>query len=245
MKQLLLLFIILTNFTAYSQSYLTHTRVKEAYEEKKDFLEEILKEKGIESFKINILMIGLKSEKELQVWVKHKDSTIYKHLITYDFCSFSGELGPKRQEGDGQIPEGFYYISYFNPYSSFLLSLKVSYPNQSDKILATSKYPGTDIYIHGGCATIGCIPITDDKIKELYVLACMAKEAGQSKISIYLFPTALTDENFSKLSKNQTYLKNIKFWANLKQGYDLFVNNKKELKYSVDAQGKYIFENVN
>ena len=110
-------------------------RVDKAYEEKEDYLKELLSENGIESFNINVLIIGLKKERDLQIWIKHKDSLKYNLLINYEFCSFSGELGPKRKEGDLQIPEGFYYISYFNPWSSFHLSLKVSYPNQSDKIL--------------------------------------------------------------------------------------------------------------
>lgn len=241
MKKLFLLLFVLISGSAFSQSYLKNTRVKSAYNEKKDYLKEILAEKGINSFNINILMIGLKQEMELQVWAKHKDSSTYKHLINYEFCALSGNLGPKRRELDFQVPEGFYYIKYFNPYSSYVLSLGVSYPNKSDLILGNSKKPGGDIYIHGGCATIGCIPITDDKIKELYVLAVMAKEVGQSRIPIYLFPTALTDKNFKELSKNQSYLKNIKFWQNLKQGYDIFVNNKKELKFSINSEGKYIF----
>ncbi|MBN2892704.1 MAG: L,D-transpeptidase family protein [Bacteroidales bacterium] len=245
MKKIVLLLFVLVSFSAFSQSYLSNARVKNAYNEKKDFLKEILAEKGINSFNINILIIGLKAEKELQVWVKHKDSTIYEYLITYDFCRLSGDLGLKRVSADGQVPEGFYYINCFNPYSSFIVSLGVNYPNKSDLILGDKDNPGSDIYIHGGCATIGCIPITDDKIKELYILAVMAKEVGQSKIPIYLFPTALSDENFKKLSSNSRYLKNIKFWQNLKQGYDIFVNNKKELKFSINSEGEYVFSNVN
>jgi len=43
----------------------------------------------------------------------------------------SGKLGPKRQQGDMQIPEGFYHISGFNPASNFYLSLRINYPNPS------------------------------------------------------------------------------------------------------------------
>lgn len=241
MKKLILFFLVLISFSGFSQSYLSNSRVKSAYNEKKDFLKEILAEKDINSFKINILIIGYKKEKDLQVWVKHKDSTKYQYLISYDFCRLSGDLGPKRMSGDGQVPEGFYYIKYFNPYSSYVVSLGVNYPNKSDKILGKQGHLGNNIYIHGGCATIGCIPITDNKIKELYILAVMAKEVGQAKIPIYLFPTHLTDSNIKELAKNQYYLKNIKFWQNLKQGYDIFVNTNKELKFTVDKQGNYIF----
>ena len=47
----------------------------------------------------------------------------------YAMTGFSGDLGPKLEEGDRQIPEGVYGIEYLNPNSRFHLSLKVSYPN--------------------------------------------------------------------------------------------------------------------
>lgn len=123
--------------------------------------------------------------------------------------------------------------------------MSVSYPNKSDLILGNKNRPGGDIYIHGGCASIGCIPITDPKIKELYLLCVMAKETGQSKVPIYIFPTQMTEINLKKLSENEKYLKNINFWNNLKQGHDIFVNTKKALKFTINTKGEYIFTNVN
>jgi len=245
MKKNILFALILINISAFSQSYLSNARVKSAYNEKKDYLKTILEEKNIKSFNINVLMVCYKKEKDMQVWVKHKDSTQYKYLISYPFCRLSGDMGPKRVSGDGQVPEGFYYINYFNPYSDYVLSMSVSYPNKSDLILGNKNNPGGDIYIHGGCATIGCIPITDDKIKELYILCVMAKEVGQSKIPIYIFPTKMDENNLKKLTDNEKYLKNINFWNNLKQGYDIFVNTKKALKFTINSKGEYIFTNVN
>ncbi len=240
----LFFFIIFIFFIVgvYAQSYLKYSRVKSAYNEKEGYLSQLLQEKDINSFDIDIIIVGYKATRELIVWVKGKNKEKYDSLTSYDFCMLSGDLGPKRQLGDCQVPEGFYKISLFNPWSSFELSLKVSYPNKSDIILSTAKNVGNDIYIHGGCASIGCIPITDDKIKELYLLACFAKESGQYYIPVYLFPTRLNDNNFKKLKKDKDYLKNIKFWSNLKQGYDIFVNNKKELNYSINQNGEYIFD---
>ncbi|GAB4284139.1 MAG: L,D-transpeptidase family protein [Roseovarius sp.] len=59
--------------------------------------------------------------------------------------------GPKRYEGDGKTPEGFYYIDRRNPNSAFHLSLGISYPNARDVALARAagKSPGGDIFIHG------------------------------------------------------------------------------------------------
>lgn len=107
---------------------------------------------------------------------------LFRLIKDYQICSLSGELGPKRQQGDLQVPEGFYWIDRFNPASNFYLSLGINYPNQFDRILGKSGELGGDIFIHGGCVTIGCIPITDDKIKELYLIAVEAKSNGQDGV---------------------------------------------------------------
>ena len=125
------------------------------------------------------------------MWIKEKGKEEFTLLHTYAFCSTSGTLGPKRKEGDLQIPEGIYHINHFNPVSNFYLSLGVNYPNASDNILSDKQHPGGSIYIHGNCVTIGCIPITDEKIKELYVLAVEAKNNGQENIPIHIFPDRL------------------------------------------------------
>ena len=57
----------------------------------------------------------------------------------YPMTAFSGTLGPKLREGDGQIPEGIYGIGYLNPNSSYYLSLKVTYPNFSPRPTGPSR----------------------------------------------------------------------------------------------------------
>ena len=143
-------------------------------------------------------------------------------------------------QGDGQIPEGFYYIKHFNPYSNFYLSLGINYPNKSDRVLSNKSRPGNDIYIHGDCVTIGCIPITDDKIKEVYLLAVEACNSGQKQIPVYIFPTKFTAKNFARLIEEQDD-ELIKFWTNLKTGYDIFESTHAKLNFYVDKQGKYNF----
>ena len=55
------------------------------------------------------------------------------------------------------------------------MSLGLNYPNASDKIISQKTDPGGDIYIHGSCVTVGCIPIQDFQIEEVYILAMGAK----------------------------------------------------------------------
>lgn len=238
--KILTFIILLLCIEANSQSFLKYPRVKKAYSEKKDYLTELLKEKNLSLNDLNILIIVYKWEKELEVWAKSTKAVTYNLLITYPICATSGDLGPKRCQGDGQIPEGFYFITTFNPYSSFYLSLGINYPNASDKILSTCKDPGSDIFIHGSCVTIGCIPITDDKIKELYLLAAFANEAGQKRIPVYIFPFRMNEENFLFFTENLEYRPFKNFWKNLKIAYQLFHKSHKELKYTINKQGEYV-----
>ena len=192
---------------------------------------------------MEILLQTFKAEQKIELWAKNKNDSVYKYIKSYPFCSVSGELGPKRRQGDRQTPEGFYYIDEFNPTSNYYLSLEVSYPNQSDLILGNRANPGGLIYIHGSCVTIGCIPITDDLIKELYIYALEAKNNGQENIPVYMFPEQLTDENFAELKAEYAGRKElIKFWANLKEGYDKFQKSPKELSFTIDRTGNYLFE---
>ena len=214
-------------------------RVKGAYTEKWTNLKAKLEAQKINSTNYEVLIRSFKLEKKLEIWVKNKADKIYTHLLDYDICETSGELGPKRQEGDGQVPEGFYSIDLFNPTSAYYLSMRVNYPNLSDA--KKGKKPlGGAIMIHGNCVTIGCIPITDDKIKELYILCLESKSQGNN-VKVDSYPCKLTEENMKKLSA--TYPKEqIEFWTNLKTGYDLFEKDKGKYSVSVDAKGNYVFK---
>ena len=97
----------------------------------------------------------------------------WESTIRYPMTGFSGTLGPKLQEGDGQIPEGVYGVEYLNPNSRFYLSLKVSYPNAFDREQASRdgrEHLGGDIMIHGKDVTVGCIPVGDDAIEAIFYL---------------------------------------------------------------------------
>jgi murein L,D-transpeptidase YafK len=116
------------------------------------------------------------------------------------------------------VPEGFYELDWFNPQSNFYLSLHVSYPNESDRILGSRTNPGGDIFLHGNCVTIGCLPITDDGIKEVYWLAVLAHTAGQTRLPIEIFPARLTDHELDQLSSERRGEPQVvEFWENLRR----------------------------
>ncbi|HAD82265.1 TPA: hypothetical protein DCG35_07315 [Candidatus Edwardsbacteria bacterium] len=227
---------------AFKQRQLQYPRVRAAFVEKEPLLKAKFSEKELAYPPANIFLRIFKNEKQVEVWVGSGQNG-YQLAEIYDICSSSGGLGPKRARGDRQVPEGFYHISHFNPASSFHLSLGLSYPNRSDRILKKGSDPGGSIYIHGDCVTIGCIPITDDRIKELYVLAVEARAAGQARIPVHVFPARLDSLNFAALQRE--YAGDgalIGFWENLKTGYDRFQSSGRVPKVTIDNKGKYLFE---
>jgi len=223
--------------SSFRKDQMRFERVRNAYEAKENYVKKLLTSNGFNSFDYDLFLRAFKFEELLEVWIKTKNVSEYQLLNTYDFCRSSGSLGPKRMEGDRQIPEGFYHINHFNPKSNFLLSLKVNYPNASDLILSDATSPGSDIYIHGGCQTTGCIPLTNDKIQELYLLSVEAHEAGKN-IPIHIFPTKKFEENLDKDDEH------FSFWQNLKPGFDFFEENKKLPTFKVNSEGEYTFQHL-
>ena len=143
-----------------------------------------------------LTLIALKDEKKLEVW-GNKNS--WQLIKTYDFTAFSGKLGPKLKEGDRQIPEGIYRAEGLNPNSSYHLSIKVNYPNEFDRKIANQEARtnlGGDIFIHGKAVTIGCIPIGDEAIEELFYTIY---SVGKDKTKIIISPIDLRKRKIEEL----------------------------------------------
>ncbi len=245
MKWILTLLVLLTfplmneAQTDFLKEQKKFARFRTAVSEKQQLLENKLSDHQISMNNLNLLLVAYKEEGLLEVYCKTKQETNYRKLFSYAICSRSGQPGPKRKQGDAQVPEGFYYIDRFNPNSNFYLSLGLNYPNLSDQRKSPHSDLGGDIFIHGSCVTIGCLPMTDNFIKEIYLLAVHAKNNGQTRIPVYVFPFKMTPENMVKYKKEYKALG--PFWENLKTGYDEFFESKKELKVRVAPNGDYLY----
>lgn len=216
------------------------SRVRTAIKEAGSKVESGLKKQNLTTANFEMLLLAFKAEDELQLFVRKKGTKEYTWLHTYPVCAKSGALGPKRRLGDGQVPEGFYHIDRYNPSSNFYLSLGLNYPNASDKKKGGSN-PGGDIFIHGNCVTIGCLPMTDPLIKEIYLYAVHARNNGQNKIPVYVFPFKMTDGNWKSYSTKYSGQQDlIAFWSKLKPGFDRFIANHQEIPFSIDAKGNYV-----
>jgi len=217
-------------------------RVKSAYAEKSLALRKLFSGKGLEINQSSVMLRAFKHEKQLELWAKPTESSRFQLVKTYAVCFASGEAGPKRQTGDGQVPEGFYTINRWNPQSSFHLSLGINYPNASDRILADRKNPGGDIFIHGDCVSIGCMAMTDDRIKEIYIAFVEARNAGQASVPVHIFPArpglAAWQQLLAQYADDKAMLA---FWQNLKAGHDAFERLHTLPRIRVDAKGGYLF----
>jgi murein L,D-transpeptidase YafK len=220
-RSLLLIGLSILSRPASAQSFkakqLTFARVRTAYAEKWPMLRGELARKGIAPDRFRLFIRAFKQGGKLEIWIQPADNKSFVLFRTYAVVASSGGLGPKRTEGDRQVPEGFYYIDRFNPASSYHLSLGLNYPNADDQKRGRAPFGG-DIFIHGSDVTIGCLPLTDDKIKEVYILAVQARQARQSQIPVHIFPFPLEISRLAAESTNP----NAAFWQTLQPGYAAF-----------------------
>jgi len=170
----------------------------------------------------------------LEAFVENEDGD-FVLFKTWEICTYSGALGPKLKEGDGQSPEGFYFVNpgRMNPYSSYHLSFNLGYPNAYDR---AHERTGNYLMVHGDCVSIGCYAMTDEGIEEIYTLVGASLKGGQPFIRVHAFPFPMTEENMAAHKNNA----NIEFWENLKTGWDWFEQKKRPPNVNV-AQKRYIF----
>ena len=175
-----------------------------------------------------------KKEAELEVW-KRNTSGRYARLKTFPICRWSGQLGPKRKEGDRQTPEGFYAVtaSQMNPNSKHYLSFDTGFPNAYDRAQGAT---GSALMVHGTCSSAGCYAMTDAAMSEIYALVREALRGGQRAVQLQAYPFRMTAENLVRHRLDP----NIAFWRQLKEGSDRFEATGEELGVSVLA-GRYTF----
>jgi len=178
-------------------------------------VERRLRDAGVAHPRAMLLRI-FKEERTLETWVAPAGEGPFVHLGDHSVCATSGGPGPKGRRGDGQVPEGVYRIVALNPWSRFHLSLRVDYPNAADR----ARNPGVpaaelggDIYIHGNCVTIGCIPIGDAAIEEVYLLA-QETRAGGGEVRVLILPARPGGPRWSRIVERGTPAE-VSLWRSL------------------------------
>ncbi len=182
-----------------------------------------------------ILARIFKEEAELEIWKKNRNGE-YALLKTFPICRWSGDLGPKKKEGDRQAPEGFYTITpgQMNPNSNYYLAFNTGFPNAYDRAMG---YTGSELMVHGDCSSRGCYAMTDEQIQEIYALARESFFGGQKAFQLQAYPFRMTALNMAKHRNNP----NFAFWKMLKEGYDHFDATHQEPKVAV-CERHYVFD---
>lgn len=148
-----------------------------------------LQARGVEGSFAELCLVGVKDQKRLLVLGRRADSDAFQSLATYSVAAASGVAGPKLREGDRQVPEGVYSAAALNPNSRFHLSIDVGYPNAFDRARAVEDGrddPGSDIFIHGGDRSVGCLAIGDRAIEEVFLLTA---RTGPENVTVLLCPS--------------------------------------------------------
>lgn len=174
-----------------------------------------------------------KLESELELWVEKGGRFV--RFATYPICLWSGRLGPKIREGDRQAPEGFYTVAseQLNPNSRWHRSFNLGFPNAFDRAHGRN---GSFLMVHGGCGSIGCYAMTDPVVDEIWRMVTAALDKGQPRFAVHAFPFRMTERNML-LRRGHPWES---FWANLKEGYDLFEETRLPPMVSV-CNGRYAF----
>lgn len=153
-----------------------------------------------------VTFLGLKEEKLLIVYANTSDGGM-KEVLRYPILAASGVAGPKLKQGDCQVPEGFYKIEAFQPNSRYHLALRVSYPNDEDRIHGKQDKRtnlGGDIMIHGSECSVGCLAMGDTAIEELFVLA---SDCGRENIDVILAPCNLIEKDLIVADEQPKWVK--------------------------------------
>jgi len=146
-------------------------------------------EKQIETLEQKIFTLRNEQADKVLIEKKERRLTLLSKgevIKTYKIALGGDPVGPKEWQGDNKTPEGFYIINSRNRNSEYHLSLRISYPNERDKMRAKELgvSPGGDIMIHGlknGLSwvgalharidwTEGCIAVADNEMEEIYKL---------------------------------------------------------------------------
>jgi murein L,D-transpeptidase YafK len=132
--------------------------------------------------------LAFKDQNIIELHTKAPGKT-WQLVRRYPILRASGTLGPKLREGDLQVPEGIYRVTFLNPNSRYHVSLRLDYPNAFDREMASldgRSTLGGDIMIHGKSVSVGCLAMGDEAAEELFVLASVV---GLEKLKVIIAPT--------------------------------------------------------
>lgn len=205
-----------------------------------DSIKRHCEEAGLQYPPRQLFMRAFKHEGEIEAWGSDDEQPM-KLIKTWPLTARSGILGPKRREGDRQIPEGCYRVIIFNPQSNFHLSMGLDYPNAADRVHSDKVKPGGDIYIHGNNVSIGCLAVGDEMIEELYLLAADFRGSRKKEpINVHIFPARMQGAEWDELRTQHP--QHLNLWGELEPIYRAFEESRLIPSVEVNEDGVYVLE---
>ena len=188
-----------------------------------------------------LFLRAFKHERELEMWGAADAGEPMVRIATYPVCAASGTLGPKRRWGDEQVPEGTYHIHRFNGWSGFHMSLRVDYPNDSDRARGKKGAYGGAIMVHGDCVSIGCIAIENAPIEQVFLSVLASHRAGHQQVPIHIFPTRFDAAGRERLAPPRAEDPDRdRLWQELEAVYEAFEVERRVPEVSIDPKsGRY------
>ena len=182
-----------------------------------------------------LLLRVFKLEATLEVWAAQDGR--YRLFRSYPICRYSGALGPKLRQGDGQAPEGFYRVGpgQMNPASRYHLSFDLGYPNVYDRAQGRT---GDYLMVHGACVSVGGYAMGDAAIEEIYTLMAAAFAHGQAAVPVHAFPFRFDRPDAARRLADPQWGP---FWQDLRAGWDRFEADRRAPRVHV-AAGRYRIE---
>jgi murein L,D-transpeptidase YafK len=119
--------------------------------------------------------------------------------------------------------------------------MRVSYPNRSDRLLGRQGNWGGQIMIHGGCATIGCIPIENQPVEQLFHIVRDSWRSFRRWATIHIFPARMNDQGMRllrRLASARPAL--LDFWLQLQKGFLQFEKTRRIPRIRIDSGGRYL-----
>ncbi|MBN2494443.1 MAG: peptidoglycan-binding protein [Deltaproteobacteria bacterium] len=207
-----------------------------------------------------VLLRAFKKEREIEIWARNTGQERMRLLQTLPICALDADPGPKLRQGDHKTPEGFYYASFHYSSSNWYMWIKlepeaidsmgavgdgscfkiyIHYPNELDPLRSRAagfRNTGGSIFAHGNCVTDGCISLSNRNFLYLFALARHhAPRHGRLQIHIFPFRFAGTADMRAEAAR-YIHLKALgeerllRFWENLRQGYELFNQRRQPVK---------------
>ena len=189
-----------------------------------------------------LAIVAFKLERALEVRAWSRRSRRDVTAASFPILGASGSLGPKRRAWDHQVPEGFYRVTALNPASLYHLSLRIDYPNASDRALGDPGDPGGEIFIHGDAVSDGCIAIGDRAVERLFLAVLDSRKAGH-EVPVAIFPCRFERRECREALRAEERRRPqlAAFWANLAAGYRALAASGAPPAVRVGRSGRYAF----